>query len=145
MPGGHLDPDLVEVFARHSDEILGALRSEDLLAATLAAEPRPSSTVQGDALQRACLALAAFTDLKGTHLIGHSTHVAELASSAARLVGLEEGAVTEVRTAALVHDIGRMRFRAASGSGPVHLGRPIASGCGCTHTGPNESCHVVRH
>ena len=105
--GGHLDPELVGCFLDHRAEILGALQAQDMLAAAVAAEPAPGATVDPRQLERACLALAIFTDLKGTHLIGHSTHVAELATSAAPLIGIDAEGVAELQLAALVHDIGR--------------------------------------
>ena len=105
--GGHLDPDIVEVFLRHADEILDALQSEDMLEAAIAAEPAPAETVHTERLQQVCLALAVFTDLKGTHLIGHSAHVTDLATSAARLAGMADAEIIELQMAALVHDIGR--------------------------------------
>src|SRR5207302_9522650 len=101
------DPELCAEFARHADNVLGALDTPDMLAAVLAAEPSPNSVVEAAQLDRLCLALAIFTDLKGVHLIGHSPHVAELASGAARLMGMDSPAVVEVHAAALLHDLGR--------------------------------------
>ena len=105
--GGHLDPDLCAQFSHHCDEVLGALDVADMLAAVLAAEPSPAAVVDASQLDRLCLALAIFTDLKGLHLIGHSPHVAELATGAGRLMGMSATAINEIHAAALLHDIGR--------------------------------------
>ena len=105
--GGQLDPDLCAQFSRHCQDVLGALEVPDMLAAVVAAEPSPAAVIDISELDRLCLALAIFTDLKGLHLIGHSPHVAELASGAARLMGMDPTLVAEVRAAALLHDLGR--------------------------------------
>src|SRR5207237_1488459 len=70
-------------------------------------EPLPVATVDAVELDRLCMALAIFTDLKGLDLIGHSPHVAELAAAAFRLMGMDAAAVVEVHAAALLHDVGR--------------------------------------
>jgi HD-GYP domain-containing protein (c-di-GMP phosphodiesterase class II) len=105
--GGHLDPGLCAVFADHAEALLAVLGSEDMLAAVLAAEPPPVVKVDAASLETLCVALAIFTDLKGTYLIGHSTHVAELAAGAGALLGLDEAGVRSLRAAALLHDLGR--------------------------------------
>lgn len=105
--GGQLDPDLCAEFSTHCEAVLGALDAPDMLAAVVAAEPSPAAVVDASELDRLCLALAIFTDLKGRHLIGHSPHVADLAAGAARLMGMDAPAVAEVHAAALLHDLGR--------------------------------------
>jgi hypothetical protein len=106
--GGHLDPVLGAAFADHADAIFAALESEDLLASAIAAEPPPPARVGAAGLDRMCLAFAAFADLKGTHLLGHSLHVTELAEGAAGLLGFGEEERARLRVAALLHDIGRV-------------------------------------
>jgi DNA-binding CsgD family transcriptional regulator len=78
-----------------------------MLRAVVAAEPPPVAAVDASDLGSLCLALAIFTDLKGLHLVGHSPHVAELACEAARLMGMNSAVISEVRTAGLLHDLGR--------------------------------------
>jgi hypothetical protein len=64
--GGHLDPSVCEVFVARADEILAPIETgDDLVEAVRAAEPPPASTVSPADLERRCLALAAFADLKG--------------------------------------------------------------------------------
>jgi DNA-binding CsgD family transcriptional regulator len=74
------------------------------------------------ALDRLCTALAMFTDLKGLHLVGHSPHVAELAAGAARLMGMDEPAVSEIRAAGLLHDLGRTAVSSEIWNRPGPLG-----------------------
>jgi hypothetical protein len=105
--GGHLDPSLCAAFAQHADALFGVLGGEDMLAAILAAEPPPAAKVDAASLDELCVALAIFTDLKGVYLVGHSTHVAELAAGAGALLGMDEQGVRGLRAAALLHDLGR--------------------------------------
>jgi HD-GYP domain-containing protein (c-di-GMP phosphodiesterase class II) len=74
----------------------------------LAVEPLPWARLHDDELDRALTAVADFADLKSPALWGHSRRVAELASGAARWCGLGESAVTTLRRAGLVHDVGRV-------------------------------------
>jgi HD-GYP domain-containing protein (c-di-GMP phosphodiesterase class II) len=48
------------------------------------------------------------TDVKSPYTIGHSRGVAELAAQAARTCALSPAEITEVRRAALLHDLGRL-------------------------------------
>jgi HD-GYP domain-containing protein (c-di-GMP phosphodiesterase class II)/DNA-binding CsgD family transcriptional regulator len=108
--GGHLDPELCARFAAVHERALAPLDQPDPFAAVLSAEPPPAAAVPAGELERLLLALAAFADLKGTHLIGHSTAVAQLAGDAARLLG---GDPAPVRQAALVQDLGRTAVSSA--------------------------------
>ncbi len=105
--GGHLDPDLVAAFVRDADELIAALAAPDLLVAVEAAEPGPGARVDAHGQERLCRALAVVADLKGTHLIGHSPHVAAVADAAAAATGMGERERGELRAAALLHDLGR--------------------------------------
>jgi DNA-binding NarL/FixJ family response regulator len=106
--GGHLDPFACDAFLADADEVLGRIdAAEDLVAAVREAEPAPVLSIAPADLERTCLALATFADLKGTHLIGHSPHVTELAVSAAAHAGLD--GAEELRLSALLHDLGEDR------------------------------------
>jgi HD-GYP domain-containing protein (c-di-GMP phosphodiesterase class II)/DNA-binding CsgD family transcriptional regulator len=106
--GGQLDPDICACFAANADEVLGRLDTADVLTAVVDSEPPPALTMPASELAELCLAFATFADLKGTHLLGHSTHVAELVVGAARLLGMDEAERATLRIAGLVHDIGRV-------------------------------------
>ena len=75
--------------------------------AALAAEPEPRMWIAPSRLDAALSAFADFADLKSPFTLGHSRGVATLAENAARIAGLGEQAATELRQAALVHDLGR--------------------------------------
>ena len=74
--------------------------------AVLALEPEPHRVLSGEQLDDALTVAADFIDLKSPYMGGHSRRCAELAADAARVLGLEEEAVTTVHRAALVHDFG---------------------------------------
>jgi hypothetical protein len=72
--GGHLD--LCEVFLADTEEVLAPIeQADDLVDAARATEPAPVLWFSAVGLERPCIALATFADLKGFHLIGHSPHV----------------------------------------------------------------------
>jgi DNA-binding CsgD family transcriptional regulator len=66
-----------------------------------------AKALAGDELDAALEAVADFGDLKSPWFTGHSRGVARLAAAAAQEAGLSDEAITELRRAALVHDLGR--------------------------------------
>jgi HD-GYP domain-containing protein (c-di-GMP phosphodiesterase class II)/DNA-binding CsgD family transcriptional regulator len=120
--GAHLDPDLCAAFERSAEEIDGALGADDMLARAVAVEPPPAARVAGPDLERICRAFGAFADLKGTFLLGHSQHVADLADAAAAPLGLSDAERAELRLAALLHDLGRVGVPSAIWDRPGPLG-----------------------
>jgi HD-GYP domain-containing protein (c-di-GMP phosphodiesterase class II) len=105
--GGQFEPRLVEAFADCARELLDGLAEESSWDAVIAAEPGLAKPLVGDELDAALEAVADFADLKSPWFTGHSRGVARLASAAAQEAGLPGDAVTELRRAALVHDVGR--------------------------------------
>jgi len=105
--GGQFDPRVVEAFADCARELLDGLAEESSWDAVIAAEPGLAKALAGDRLDAALEAVADFADLKSPWFTGHSRGVARLAAAAAREAGLPAGAVTELRRAALLHDLGR--------------------------------------
>ena len=71
-------------------------------------EPEPVATIAGAGLDRAADAFGEFTDVKVEFLHGHSGRVAELAATAARAIGCSRQEIAQVRTAGLLHDVGRV-------------------------------------
>jgi len=120
--GGHLDPAICACFAAHAESVMAPLAAPDMLSAVIDAEPPPAATVPATELERVCVAFAAFADLKGTHLLGHSTRVAQLADGAGLQVGMDDAARTSVRLAALLHDIGRVGVSSSIWDRPGPLG-----------------------
>jgi HD-GYP domain-containing protein (c-di-GMP phosphodiesterase class II) len=106
---GHaFDPAIAALLA---DEAAGILALDaDALAwdETLAFEPRPHWTLQGETIDRALAAMGDFTDLLSPYLVGHSAGVAELAAAAGERCSLAHPEVMLLRRAAFVHDLGRV-------------------------------------
>jgi HD-GYP domain-containing protein (c-di-GMP phosphodiesterase class II) len=105
--GGQFDPRLTQVFADCAGELLEELAEESSWDAVIAAEPGLAKPLVGDELDAALEAVADFADLKSPWFTGHSRGVARLAEAAAQEAGLSADAITELRRAALVHDLGR--------------------------------------
>jgi len=78
----------------------------------MAAEPVASAPPSPDDIDRALAALGDFADAKSSYLLGHSSAVAELAGTAARIYGLGPEDVLLVRRAGWVHDVGRVAVSA---------------------------------
>jgi len=100
------DPALADLFIEHGLEWLQQLNEVEPWDAVLALEPEPHRVLSGEQLDDALTVAADFIDLKSPYMGGHSRRCAELAADAARVLGLDEEAVTAVRRAALVHDFG---------------------------------------
>ena len=118
--GGHLDPDLAAAFTAAADEVLAVVDAPDLLAAVIAAEPVPGPPVAPAERERFCAALATVADLKGMYLVGHSPHVMRTADAAAAAAGVADRAA--LRSAALLHDIGRVAVPSSVWDRPGPLG-----------------------
>jgi HD-GYP domain-containing protein (c-di-GMP phosphodiesterase class II) len=104
---GHAyDPTIAGVFPSTWSDF-SADQSADSWARGLAAEPDPLVMVPEQRVDDVALAIADFTDLKSPYLLGHSTRVAELATGAARILGVPDTEAVSLRRAALLHDVGR--------------------------------------
>jgi HD-GYP domain-containing protein (c-di-GMP phosphodiesterase class II)/DNA-binding CsgD family transcriptional regulator len=106
--GGWFDPGVAETFARFGADIFDEIGSRDVWAAVLEAEPAPRRTIGGEGLDGLARALADMVDLKSPFLLGHSSEVAALSERAGVTLGLGSEAVTDLRRAALLHDLGRV-------------------------------------
>jgi HD-GYP domain-containing protein (c-di-GMP phosphodiesterase class II) len=122
--GTQFDPALVEVFCNCAEEIFAELESVTTLDAVMAAEPGIDDELSEDDLDRALEAIADFVDLKSPSTLGHSRGVADLARGAADVLGLSQPDATEVRRAALVHDLGRLGVSNAIWDKPTSLTGP---------------------
>jgi HD-GYP domain-containing protein (c-di-GMP phosphodiesterase class II) len=104
--GRAFDPALADALARHAHAILPPLLGSSAWEAFLVAEPRPPRTVAHHAVVEIAHAFACFVDLKSPFTLGHSTGVAHLAETAARVAGLSPDETARLRLAALLHDVG---------------------------------------
>ncbi|MBI4261577.1 MAG: HD domain-containing protein [Actinobacteria bacterium] len=111
--GGWFDPRAAEAFGRIGPSVLAVLAGLERWAAVLGAEPEPRRTIPPDGLDRLAEAFADFVDLKTPFTLGHSSEVAALAGRAGGALGLGEGAVADLRRAALLHDLGRVGVSSA--------------------------------
>jgi HD-GYP domain-containing protein (c-di-GMP phosphodiesterase class II) len=106
--GRMLDPDICAAFLARGRELLTATGEDDVLPATVEAEPAPARRVREGGLDACARAFADMIDLKTPFTHGHSAGVAELAEAAARVAGLPEGDAVALRRAGLFHDLGRV-------------------------------------
>lgn len=105
--GRQFDPVLVDEFCRAAPEVLEAVPSGEGWGTAIDAEPALQARLTEAQLDEALEALADFTDLRSTFLVGHSRGVAALAGRAAQEAGLPTQDVVVVHRAGLVHDLGR--------------------------------------
>ncbi|NKQ57143.1 LuxR family transcriptional regulator, partial [Amycolatopsis sp. K13G38] len=101
--GRAYDPAVVDACLAVGPEVLGSLEESDPWEAMLSADP-VGAVIAGPGVDAALAAVADFADLKSPWTRGHSPRVAELATAAARHLGMAPDAVTSLRRAGLVHD-----------------------------------------
>ncbi len=104
--GGAFDPEIARTFADNAADLLAPSEGsvwEDFLAL----EPKPHRMLGSEEHDRALSALADFADMVSPRMSGHSSGVAELTASAARIAGFDPAGTERLRQAALVHDVGR--------------------------------------
>jgi HD-GYP domain-containing protein (c-di-GMP phosphodiesterase class II) len=106
--GGAFDPAVATPLADAATELLALDAATSAWEETLACEPGPRLTLEGEAIDRALGAMGDFADLASPYLVGHSAGVAELATAAAQQCGLKATDLVQVRRGALVHDLGRV-------------------------------------
>jgi HD-GYP domain-containing protein (c-di-GMP phosphodiesterase class II) len=106
--GNALDPMVAARFVQDADDILAIDDEVPAWDQTLASDPGPRLMLEGDGIEQALSAIGDFSDLVSPFFAGHSAGVARLASQAAQACGFAADAVTMVRRAALVHDVGRV-------------------------------------
>jgi HD-GYP domain-containing protein (c-di-GMP phosphodiesterase class II) len=106
--GAAFDPVIAALLAEEANDILALDDEGSVWEETLAGEPAPRLTLQGEAIDEALAAMGDFADLVSPYLVGHSAGVAQLATAAARRCGLPAADLVALRRAALVHDVGRV-------------------------------------
>ncbi len=104
--GSAFDPEIALAFADNAVDLL-APGDGSVWDDFLGLEPKPHRMLDAEKFDRALGALADFADMVSPRMSGHSPGVAELAGSAARLAGYDDGGIERVRRAGLVHDVGR--------------------------------------
>ena len=105
--GRALDPTAVDAAIAHLPALSSGLRGASVWDEFLAAEPAPRNATGVD-LDRACMALGRFGDLKSVYTLAHSERVATIADDAAHAAGVSDAERALLRRAARVHDLGRV-------------------------------------
>ena len=106
--GHQFDPAVVEAFTADAEAILAGPPAGEVWEAALSCAPDRDEPLQQQSLDDLLMALGDFVDLKCPFTLGHSRAVAQLAGDAAEVAGLGGDAVTLVRRAGHVHDLGRI-------------------------------------
>lgn len=119
--GGQFDPTVVDAFVADAAAILAGPPTGDTWAAALREAPDRDVRLDAGELDTLLVALGDFVDLKCPFTLGHSQAVAQLAADAATVAGLDAAAVTTVRRAAHVHDLGRIGISNQIWSKPATL------------------------
>ena len=105
---GWFDSGAVAALERCAAGVFDELEAGSVWDTVLGAEPGAPASVPAARLGELAEAMAGFADVKSPYLLGHSRGVAALAEHAAAALGLGPDACTVLRTAGLVHDIGRV-------------------------------------
>ncbi len=119
--GAGLDPEIALRLADEAVDILALDPETSTWDETLAREPAPRLSLEGEAIDAALAAMGDFADLASPYLAGHSAGVAALAAAAARCRALDDRDVAAVRRAGNVHDLGRVAIPVSTWhrSGPL--------------------------
>ncbi|HEY7294924.1 MAG TPA: HD domain-containing phosphohydrolase, partial [Dehalococcoidia bacterium] len=107
--GSAFDPAVVDAFraVARDTTFWEGLEQETVWPAVLALEPEsPCRYLATNQLEEVALAFADFADLKSAYSTGHSRRTAALAERMAAQLHLSEQERTEIRRAALMHDLG---------------------------------------
>jgi HD-GYP domain-containing protein (c-di-GMP phosphodiesterase class II) len=106
--GTQFDPELVATFTAAAAELFAELEAAEPWQAVTGAEQSSRYLLAHDRLDLGLEAVADFVDVKSPWTIGHSRGVARLTETAAGVYGLDADDTTQLRRAALVHDLGRL-------------------------------------
>jgi HD-GYP domain-containing protein (c-di-GMP phosphodiesterase class II) len=122
--GSMHDPALVSSFCGEAAKLMQESEQEASWENILECEPSPADVVPPGRIDDALRATADFADLKDPHTVGHSRGVAEVATSAAKLLDLPASDVQLVWRAALLHDLGRVGIPNGIWGKPARLTEP---------------------
>ena len=119
--GTQFDPVLVDRLCLEPGRMLSGLEAATSWDELIDAEPALRPVMSEEQLQQALEAIADLADLKSPHTTGHSRGVAELVSAAAGRCGFSAGQAAELRSAAQLHDLGRLGISSAIWDKPAPL------------------------
>jgi HD-GYP domain-containing protein (c-di-GMP phosphodiesterase class II) len=104
--GTQFDPTLVDCFRDNAASVLADLGELSAWDEVIALDPSLGAPMDDALFDEALATFGDFADLKDPTRTGHSRGVADLAGTAASLLGLPGDEVTNVRRAGWLHDIG---------------------------------------
>jgi HD-GYP domain-containing protein (c-di-GMP phosphodiesterase class II) len=106
---GHaFDPEVAACITERGTDILALDECASAWDEVLALEPAPALVLERERIARGLTAMGSFADLVSPYLSRHSAGVAELAGAAAERCAIDPGAVTAIRRAGHLHDLGRV-------------------------------------
>jgi HD-GYP domain-containing protein (c-di-GMP phosphodiesterase class II) len=105
--GNYYDPRLADLFVTRSGALRSRLDVASVWDATMAAESDPARTVTVDEFDTIAAQIANFIDIRSPYTVGHSIAVARLAEAAADRLALGPHDARTLRSAGLLHDLGR--------------------------------------
>jgi HD-GYP domain-containing protein (c-di-GMP phosphodiesterase class II) len=104
--GGPYDPAVVAAFVPLMPRLLAPVSDDEAWAAAMAFDAAEDAVLSEAEIDAASEVIADFIDLKSPLIAGHSRQVAALIDGAARAARVSEATRTELKRAALWHDIG---------------------------------------
>ena len=121
--GTWFDPEIARVVRtlEKDERLWEQVRSEDARQHVLRMEPGAAMPASPDRIDGLCDAFAEIIDTKSPYTYSHSLGVAQAAIEIANGLGLAAQAVTMVRRAALLHDIGKLSVSNAILEKPAKL------------------------
>jgi HD-GYP domain-containing protein (c-di-GMP phosphodiesterase class II) len=120
--GRQFDPALARLVRNEAELLLSGLDPAVTWDALIDAEPALAVVLEDERVDEALVAVADFVDLKSPYTLGHARAVADLAADAGAQLGMPIAAVTTLRRAGLVHDLGRLGVSNAIWDRPGPLG-----------------------
>ena len=127
--GTQFSPALVDRLCLEPERMLSGLEAATSWDQLIDGEPALRPVMSEQQLERALEAIADLADLKSPYTTGHSRAVAELVSAAANRSGFSVEQADELRTAALLHDLGRLGVSSAIWTSPDRCQTRSSSAC----------------
>ena len=106
--GTQFDPALVDLVSSEGDLLFADLEDVATWDGLIDAEPALGPLLSRSQLDSALEAIGDFVDIKSPYTLGHTRHVADIATAAATAMSWSDAEVTHVRRAAMLHDLGRL-------------------------------------
>ena len=106
--GGQFDPAVVDAALTAPEELFAPAPNGDVWGDALAQAPDQEVRLTDEGFDQLVCAIGDFVDLKCPFTLGHSRAVATLSAAVGTALGLAIGAVSTLRIARRLHDLGRL-------------------------------------